>query len=138
MFSQLLKGCRLPFGLDNCGIGLRGGYLSRFLVLVMVCRRLRPGSPPGLSYMSWSLMSLSLLTLWTGPFWIALWGGWVSLTGLEGLTFLVIVRFVLGSNSLPALGSRGVAMVVFTRVVRFVRCSSLPYMPVVSSSGGYT
>ena len=86
---------------------MKGGYPGRFLVLVMVSLQWKPGSLlrwilrkfffPGLvviSCMSWSLMSSSLLTLWTGPFWIALWDGWVCLTGFEELTFLIIVRFV--------------------------------------------
>ena len=42
--SQLCTGCGLPFGLDICGGGLRGGYLNRCLVSVMVFLRLKSGS----------------------------------------------------------------------------------------------
>ena len=45
-------------------------------------------------------------------YWILLWVGWASLTGLERLTFLVRVRFVSGFSSLLVLGSHGVGMVV--------------------------
>ena len=37
--SRLCTGCGLPFGLDICGSGLRGGCLNRYLVLVMVSLR---------------------------------------------------------------------------------------------------
>ena len=69
------------------------------------------------SYMSWSLMSSSLLTLWTGLFWIALWGGWDCLTVFVGRIFLFIVGFVSGPSSLLVLESLGVKMVLFPRVV---------------------
>ena len=52
-----------------------------------------------------------------GPFWIALWVGWACLTGFEGLIFPIIVRFVSCLSSLLVLGSLGVGMVVFPRVV---------------------
>ena len=96
--SRLCTGCGLPFGLDICGCGLRGGYLSRCLVSVMVHFRW-PGSPlrwilknifPGLvgvSHTLWSLMSSSPSTLWTGLFWIAFWSGWDCLTSFVGHIF---------------------------------------------------
>ena len=68
----------LPFGLDICGRGLRGGYLTRCLALVMVYLRWGPGSLLlwilrrfflGLVVifcMLWSLMSLSPLILLIG------------------------------------------------------------------------
>ena len=67
--------------------------------------------------MSWSLMSSSPLTLWTGPFWIALWGGSVCLTGFEGLIFLIIVRFDSGLSLLLVLVSLGEGMMVSLRAV---------------------
>ena len=42
--SRLCTGCGLPNGLDICGSGLRGGYLNRCSVSVMVYLRWRPGS----------------------------------------------------------------------------------------------
>ena len=42
--SLLCTGCGLPFGLDICRSGLRGGYLNRCLVSVMVYLRWGPGS----------------------------------------------------------------------------------------------
>ena len=65
---------------------MRGGYPNRCIVSAMVHLLWRPGSLlrwilkrfylglVEISYTSWSLMSSSLLTLWTGLFWIALWG----------------------------------------------------------------
>ena len=41
--SRLCTGCGLPFGLDIYGSGLRGGYLNRYLVLVMVSLQWKPG-----------------------------------------------------------------------------------------------
>ena len=100
------------FGLDIFGSGLKGGCLSRFLVLETVSvgwklgfqlrwilRRFFPGLV-GISCMSWLLMSSSFLTLLTGPFWIALWVGWVCLIGFVGLFFHFIVRFGLGLSFL--------------------------------------
>ena len=55
--------------------------------------------------------------LLTGSFWIALWGGWVCLTGFVRRIFLLIVRFVLGLSLLLGSVSRGVGMVVSLRVV---------------------
>ena len=80
----------------------------------------------GISCMSWSLVSSSLLTLWTGPFWIALWVDFACLTGFVGLFFLIIVRFVSGLSLLLVLESLGAGTVVYTRVVRLVWCSLLP------------
>ena len=94
--SRLCTGCGPPFGLVIFG--------SQFLVWVMVSLHLKLGLPlpwtlrrfsPGLvgvSCTSWSLMLLSHLTLLTGPYWIVLWVDWACLTGLEGPTFLIIVR----------------------------------------------
>ena len=42
--SRLCTGCGLPFGLDICGSGLRGGCLNRYLVLVMVSLQWKPGT----------------------------------------------------------------------------------------------
>ena len=42
--SLLCTGCGLPFDLDIFGSGLRGGYLNRYLVSVMVYLRWKPGS----------------------------------------------------------------------------------------------
>ena len=79
--ARLCTGCGLPFGLDICGSGLRGGCLDRCLVLVTVYLRLRLGSLLRwmlrryllglvvISCMLWLLMSLSPLILLTGPFW---------------------------------------------------------------------
>ena len=41
--SRLCAGCGLPFGLDICGSGLRGGCLHLCLALVMGCLRWKPG-----------------------------------------------------------------------------------------------
>ena len=41
--SRLCTGCGLPFGLDICGSGLRGGYFGRYSVLV-VSLQWKPGS----------------------------------------------------------------------------------------------
>ena len=41
--SRLCTSCGLPFGMDIRGSGLRGGYLSRCLVLVMVSLQCKPG-----------------------------------------------------------------------------------------------
>ena len=119
----------LPFGLDICESGMRGGYLIRCLVLVMVSLQWNPGSLlrwilrrffPGLvviSCMSWSLMSLSPLILLTGPFWIVLWVAWGYLIGFAMCILLFIVKFASGSSLLLDLVSHGVGMVVFPRAV---------------------
>ena len=66
---RLCTGCGLPFGLEICESGLRGGYLNRCLVLVMVYLQWKPGSLLRwilrkfflalvmISCTSWSLMS---------------------------------------------------------------------------------
>ena len=51
-----------------------------------------------------------------------------GLPGLEGRTFLIIVRFVSGLSSLLVLGSLGVGTVVYLRVVPNVWCSSLSFL----------
>ena len=104
--SLLCTGCGLPFGCGHLREWLEGWFglgnsLSSveawfstvldiegfFLGLVVI------------SCMLWSLMSLSLLTLLTGPFWIVHWVGLVCLSLLLGLV------------------NHGVAMVVFPRAV---------------------
>ena len=128
--------------LDIFGSRLRGGYLNHYSVLVMVYHRWKRGSLllwrlrrllPGLvgtSCMSWLQVSLSLLTLLIGPYWIALWVGLACLMGFAGLIFLLIVGFVLGLSLLRVLVNLGVGTLVFHRVVRLVWCSLSPmYVP---------
>ena len=97
--SQLGTGCGLPFGLDICGSGLRGGCLKRCIVLVLVYPRWRPGSLllwilrrfflglVVISCMLWSLMSLSPLILLIGLFWIVHWVVSGYLTGFVRFIF---------------------------------------------------
>ena len=137
-------------GLVICGSGLRGGCQGRFLVLVMVSLQSRLGSPlrwtlrrccpvlVGIRCTLWLLMSLSLLTLLTGPFLTALWVVLVCLVGSGGRTLLITVRFVSGSNWQLVLVSRGVRIGYPTGLSfehGFHCCSSCP---LVSAFGGHT
>ena len=54
--------------------------------------------------MSWLLMSLSLLTLLIGPYWIALWVGLVCLVGFVKFIFRFIVRVFLRFQFATGLG----------------------------------
>ena len=55
-----------------------------------------------ISYMSWSMMSLSPLILLIGLFWIVLQVAWGYLTGFVRFIFLFIVRSVFGLSLLAA------------------------------------
>ena len=82
---------------------LRGGYLNRYLVLVMVSLQWKNGSQLRrilrrfflglvvISCMLWSLMSLVFLILLIGPFWIVLWVAWGCLTGFVRSMYLFTV-----------------------------------------------
>ena len=114
--SRLCTGCGLPFDWDIFGSGSRGGFLDRCLVSVMVYLWWRPGfllrwilrrffrGLVGISYTSWSLMSSSLLPLWTGLFWFALWDGWVCLTGFAGCIFSFLSQVRLRFKLAAGLG----------------------------------
>ena len=73
-------------------------------------------------------MSLSLLTLLIGPFWIALWVGSVLPDWFRRDYFHFIARFGLGVSLLLALVSLGVGTVVFHKVARLVWFSLWPCM----------
>ena len=62
------------------------------------------------------LSGTGVLTLLTGPSWIALLVAWVCLARFARFTFLFMVRFGSGSNSLLVLENHGVGMVVFPKV----------------------
>ena len=104
----------LPKSVFSLGNGLSS--VDAWFSTALVLRRFFRGLVVT-SYMSWSLMSSSLLTLWTGLFWIALWGGWDCLTVFVGRIFLFIVGFGSGLSLLRGLANLGVGTVVFPRVV---------------------
>ena len=72
--GHLREGCEgwLPKSVFSLGNGLSSveAWFSTALDIEEVLSGL-----VGTSCMSWLLMSSSLLILWTGLFWIALWGG---------------------------------------------------------------
>ena len=112
--SQLCTGCGPPFGLDIFGSGLKG-WLPQSVF------SLGNGLSSVEAWFSTALDIEEVLQL-TGPFWIALWGGF------EGLIFLIIIRFVSGFSLRLVLENPGVGMVVFLKVVLLVWCSLWPCM----------
>ena len=96
-------------------------------------RRVLSGA--GEDHLHVTLMSSSPLTQLIGPLLAVLWVGWACVTGLEGLTFLIIVRFVSGLSSLLVLvnlGARDGGIPQGYPLSMVNHCG--PICPVVSSS----